>query len=319
MAMKAVKMFFHFRGTIFMNKYDEYAEQIDSYLDDVMVPEQRREFEAQIAADPDLAAEVEVFRKERTIGRLLRREHYRQKMQGWSKDSVFARVKARRQKRYTWQITGVIALVAMAAIGIRLVPSCNSESNSQQDPAPPRVLQLPINDPIAGVNGGKSSSNTIPAPVDQRESPLLLQATKVLDRYPNMGTPDAHSETGGTLGAQTDILMDRAKKAMVADRYQEADTLLRKILNQFPEDLWSRERLAWVYYKLGEYDKAIAQYKAYAEGEVNTKKTDWFSLQYYLLDYSKYKKEADSLIGLIIDNPQHLYYKQTKSLQKMMQ
>ncbi|MDY0111159.1 MAG: hypothetical protein RBT60_14625 [Candidatus Krumholzibacteria bacterium] len=102
-------------------KHEQWFEQLEAYLDDELIPEQRAAFEAATAATPELQAELEA---RRAFGAAVRGElqaNLPPDLQTLAVQALHAgyRTKSRRAKR-RWAALAVAATVAVAILVPRL-------------------------------------------------------------------------------------------------------------------------------------------------------------------------------------------------------
>ncbi|MFN7120064.1 MAG: hypothetical protein ACK4TA_24955 [Saprospiraceae bacterium] len=305
-----------------MNKDIQRFDAIQNYLDNKMSAEERATFEADLASDEDLAAEVGAHRLEREMMDILLEDDLDAQMESWKQEKTQVQVQQPRRPR--WWVWGILALAVVALLLYLLQNSSKNtttspapdtqqldnstppENNTPSNEAPEAPAKKKYNGPVAD-SEKKSTENA-----KQPQTELMALATEFA------GTP----EFAGTLVRSAEDATTRFDSASVLiqeKRYDQAIRLLQSIPNDEPEVyLNARLNLGYLYFLQRNYKAAISPLTTAAQNPdyLFTEAAQWYLTLAYI--GNSQKTEALQLLKLILADQQHIYYTKAQQLEKRL-
>ena len=301
-------------------KHDTTFDKIDAWLSGELDEAEARAFEAEMAANTDLAAAV----RQRRIARLaidrLVEQDFERRIAKWRTEmhDLPEPPLPWWRRRFAW---AVLLLLPLAGAFWFYMPAKSAPESSpaeqqesqpvfrgdQEDDQPPPVIEAP-GDPVPPAR--PTIAQTRPLTKQQREA-LAAVAHTNLRGYP--GT--VRAQYGRTMGAQSpETVFTAGKDAFQqatdpqsnlsqAERTEYRQTAKRQLLNIPPADEYhtaAQEMLAWLFFLEENYAEAARRYDRYAAGN-NVAATDWWRLQFYLADYPNRKADFQTLLEEVLN------------------
>jgi hypothetical protein len=324
---------------------EELFDKIEAYLIGRMDAEERIAFEKQIAADEDLAIEVEFQRLEHDAMNTLVEKKLRGKMAQWKVDLpdeesslssplsivVDNRETAKSEAKVVSLSSRLMRYAAAASLILGVIitglwvfknpkpqavvidnttkPDSVKTTPSNEKPKE-EVAQNPIK-PIEKQNNGKpkdSPKTSIPPPDNLgtgQYKDLLAYVETNLDEE---GFKIESSNRGENNGVKND--MKPIVEAYKAKNYTQSLGLLQKL----PTSNSSVEGLGLVYFKLKQYDKAIASFKSVVEDPFLKERTQWNLVLCYYAQYPSKATELNNMLDVILKDAEHEYFGRAKGL-----
>lgn len=263
---------------------DDIFDKIEAWLSGELPEAEARAFEAEIAADAALAAEVERHRRGQEALDRLAEQALQEDMARW-RDTMedlpappAEDAQPNKSSRDGWITGGLVVLNLLAAL-LLLWPK---EKNASPLPVVPQQNVTPI-------------AVTPVAETPKEEPPSSAEITAQLIAKAETNLSDMHDaillQYGQTMGEEDDVSPDfeAGLKAFKANKFKAAQKELLKVqsidLSHYPS---AQEMLAFIYYKDKNYPKAIECYSIFARHSYDPV-TDWRMLQFYLADYQNSK------------------------------
>jgi tetratricopeptide (TPR) repeat protein len=275
-------------------KHDTTFEKIEAWLDGKLPATEVRALEAEIAADPALAAEVRKRRIARmAIDRLVEQD-FEQNIAKW---------------RYSmgdppppppdpfWKLWMTIPLALIAALAVWYF-----WPNPQTAPVRTEEVTPPPHD---------SSSTTIPTPPTQPTPPPVDKSNvPVKPRYIALADQKLHDYRATVLTQYGKTMGDSGtgnrhfEEGVLAFR-QNKNAAAKKALLQVPATdadhyIPAQEMLAWIFYQEGNYAEAAWRYETFVS-LLPGPDADWYLLLFYLADYEKRKTDFQKLLDEMLD------------------
>ncbi|MEQ1746758.1 MAG: hypothetical protein ABMA02_15100 [Saprospiraceae bacterium] len=312
-----------------MNRFD----QIERYLQGRMPEEELRTFEAELAADPELAALARQHRIERYGLELLVERDLLAKMQTWDRETeLFAQVQPHRAKvrPLTWVLRAA-AVLALAALGYWLLRD-NSAASTEQ-PAPIVRTKPEIKSRVPSVR--KRPQPTAPyreenAPEEPTED-LAEQQPEEPTPAPieEMGTDDDfdYAALANEFFRERDFVAPKGTKSGEAynetlKNYQDGkyNETVSKPTPGSTEAIDQKELLALAQYKSRRFADAASTFREIiASGkQPHAQRAQWGLTLTLLQELPKQKGTFYRALTDILRDPDHLFYTKAKRLEGMM-
>ena len=304
--------------------YNEISYQkIRSYLLGQLSPEEVKEFEAKLAADAELAEEVETHRDLLPALDRLKERSLHANFQKW-KLELEEEKKTPNETWFRWYyivIAALFVLLGVLWVLLRNDPRLTKESEvSPLDTLQPTGLPSQPDSNIAALEG---PTEAVPSPSPEAESeaitssdnPTQIAAVKTLS-YNLIARVDLPKVPIGSRGQESaDTWKTRVVQVDSLARlqnFQEALKLLNST-NNIPE-AHRYSRLAYLHSKLDNHILAISNYKEYMKWDGDREKTNWELALYYLAGYPDTKGEFWETVDLILKSPDHKHYADANKL-----
>lgn len=300
--------------------HDTTSDKIEAWLSGELSEAEARAFEAEIAADADLAAKVRQHRiARRTIDRLVEQDFERNIVK-W-RETMGDLPEPPPAPFWKWWMT--IPLVLIAALTVwYFIQEPNRETTSVQ---PEQEITQPKQDSIVPIDSTPPPVN--PAPSNTKSPPPLpkpaLPSPYIALVERNLqGLRDnislKYDQTMGEQGKGSD-LFEAGWKAFKSNDPQTAINNLLKIRADDPNFTAAQELLALSYFQAKDYPAAVRCYEAFAARRPYPE-VDWRLAQFYLADYPNRKNDFWRKMDEILDpEGQHYHQKDAVNLKKALQ
>ncbi|MBK8924070.1 MAG: tetratricopeptide repeat protein [Saprospirales bacterium] len=309
-------------------------EQIESYLQRQMPPEEVRAFEAEIAADPELAALVQQHRLERQGLELLVERDLLARMQAWDRETdLFQQAQPRRAvlRPMAWALRAA-AILALAAFGYWLLQRNNTAvvdepppvvhtkpeikprapTLRRPSPAPPRQA-APAEEP-SGDMAGQGPAPAEPAPIEEIPATAPDYAALADAFFQQRDFVPLKGSKGGASGSAA---YNQALDKFQDGKYQDVISKLRPLLSLDPDAVQQKELMALSLYQSGQYEEAILLFRDVISSRKQpyAQRAEW-ALALTLLHQMPAKKPLfDRVLAGMLSNPQHPFYTRAKQLE----
>lgn len=310
-------------------------DQIERYLQGKMPVEEMRAFEAEIAADPELAATVRQHRLERHGLELLVERDLLTKMQAWDRETeMFQKIQPRRAvvRPMTWALR-IAAVLTVAALGYWLLreapapvqeapiartkPEIKPRVPSVRKPtpgAPRRDEGLTTDEPTSDI----AQQDLPPAPIEEMQpagtpdyAALANEFFRERDFIPPKG-----SKGGGSAA------YNQALKNVHDGKYNDAVTTIKPALAPATgtDAVQQKEVLAVAQYQSRRYAEAAATFQEITTAGIQpyAQRAEW-GLTLALLQQMPAQKGAfyRALTDILRDT-EHMFYQQAKRLEERL-
>jgi len=308
-------------------------DQIERYLQGRMPAEELRAFEAELAADPELATLVRQHRLERHGLELLVERDLLTKMQAWDRETeLFQQVQPRRAvvRPMTWVLRAA-AVLTLAALGYWLLRDTSATST---EPAPivrikpeikPRVPSvrkrpqpIPRNEETApeettGDIAQQTPEVPAPAPIEEMTNGDDLDYAALADEFFRERDFVAPKSTkSGTSG------YDQALKNFQDGKYNE---IISKTTPDGSGDaVEQQELLALAQYKSRRYAEAATAFRGIIAGgqQPYVQRAEWGLALALLQELPTKKGQFYRALTDILRDPDHLFYSKAKRLEERL-
>lgn len=297
-----------------MNR-DIHSAKIDAWLAGKLPPAEAQAFEAEIAADPELAAEVEVHRLEQEAIDELVRQDLERDMARWDEDQggwspppeespPIAMPKPRGRFPRRFWIGGLLLLLLAGAFWyLRPGQETPALPGSNEENVPTPVLEPPITQPPPDTQPVVKekipiAETTPPSGRKKKDRPDLpepipedlfvsvdtdmqsLQEDIIAGLSPTKGAGDIPDVSERSFAAGADFF----KSGNAATATVE----LLKVAPDSPKYADAQQMLAKLYFDEKNYRQAALCYERFAQEDTNSE-TKWRLVQFYLMDYPHQK------------------------------
>lgn len=328
-----------------MNRDELLFDKIESYLRGKLPPAEAAAFEAEIAADPELAALVKTQRLEREGLEWLVERDLLAKMSTWEREasgsgssSPAMRVSFVRR----WWAVGVAATLILGAFGWWLLqpqadiggpqpivttpktkppvttPPSGKPKPSQKPPtsqpkddeADDRVADKPTNSPSKTSPAAKPETRpTVPTKPAEPNYPALA-ATYY--REQDFMTKNS----GSTSGSNESPGYGQALDSYKSGKYGDVEKLLKPVLKNKPDALQTKELLAHSLYQRGQYAEALSYFRQLsgAKDKALAERSEWAMALTLLHQMPAQKATLVRTLDKIIAKPGHAFYGKAKEL-----
>lgn len=333
-----------------MNRDEHLFDKIETYLRGQLTPAEATAFEADIAADPELAALVKLHRLERRGQEWLVERDLKAKMSTWEREAEQTRPPASLRPTFVrrwWVVTQSVmarnALIGAAAalmLGIfgwwllqpqadvggppplvtapKPKPPVATPPKTTTKPSQRPPLSPPKNEDDDRVTETAKPAPVIPAPKPQTKPPAPTTQPAVID-YPALAANyyrenDFIPKSGSTSAESPGY--GQALDSYKSGKYADAEKLLKPILKLNPNALKTKELLAHSLYKKKQYDAAIPYFRELANvrDKAIAERSEW-ALALALLHKMPAQKQAlNQVLDKISAKPGHAFYQQATRL-----
>lgn len=320
-----------------MRRDELLFDKIEDYLRGKMPPAAAAAFEAEIAADAELAALVRLHRLERRGQEWLVERDLLSKMGAWEREAEkppsFAPVRVS-FVRHRW-MAGVAATILLGAFGWWLM-------RPQADIGGPPMATAPkIKTPVTAPS--KKTPKSLQKP--SATSPQEQEDDRVVETQkpaPTLPTPKPTSPTAApnypALAAayyrEDDFISKSGENGTGADspgygqaldsyksgKYSDAEKLLKPILKSNPDALKTKELLAHSLYKKKQYDTAIPYFRqlANASDKAVAERSQWALALTLLHKMPAQKTSLNRVLDEILAKPGHIFFAKAKNLKTQL-
>lgn len=329
-----------------MNRAEQRFEQIEQYLRRQMSPEAAAAFEAEMAADPGLAEQVQQHRLERQGLELLVERDLLAQMQAWDRETALLQSAAPPRRasgpsplRVLFRAAAIAAVFVTAFFGWWLLR--DSGAGDATD-APP-VAEAPAKDkkkspairkpapakPGALKTGPQREETVQDEMAAQEERPRQTETPAPIDELPPSAASADYAALAGEFYRENDFIPPKGSKGggtsssynQALDSYRDGRlgnviTQLKPGLDQGADALQRRELLAHTYYKNGQYDAASEEFRAIIATRKSpyAQRAEWALVLTLLHQMPAKKPLLDRVLGNITANPGHPFYGQAQAL-----
>lgn len=282
-------------------------DKIEAWLEGRLSAQEARAFEAEVAANPELAEEVEHHRTaQQALDRLAERK-MQQNVEAWlnSTDPL----PPPPDPFFKWWMTIPLALIAALAGWYFWPAQPNEEPTLPQSTSTQPIADQPGSDSLRPPTAG-ADPQTPPAPVPgeadksktaQPRTPkayIAVAETNLAGLNKTIADKYGRTMGGGPTGSADFEAGVRAFKAEDGAAAKAALARLTPADGNYYRS--AQELLAWLYFREARYAEAAACYVVFAEGKTDAD-TDWYLLQFYLADYAHRKRDFDNLLREVLD------------------
>ena len=312
-------------------------EQIERYLRRQMPAQEAYAFEAEMAADPDLATLVEQHRVERLGLELLVERDLMINMKNWDRETeIFQQLPTRKPvvRPMTW-ILRAAAVFVVAAFGYWFLQQNTTSTTNTPPPIVQTKPEIKPRVPTVRRPASRPPHRDAPAAVEE-SNPTLAQhdpgagnpapieemtganapdyAALANDFYRDRDFLPPKGSKGGTAGSAS---YNQALENFQDGKYNDVVSKIKPNLNLGADALQQKELLALSLYKTGQYEAAIPYFREIiASGKQPFAQRAEWGMALTLLHQMPTKKPLfDRVLAGILDNPQHIFYSQAKRLE----
>lgn len=287
-------------------------DDIDDYVHGRMSDADRHAFEAALAADPQLARQVEALRAEATVLHSLRREGLLEKLAEWEEETpATPQLTVSWYRR--WPLAAAAAVLALLLVwtlwrGFQPNPSepGMAHQTGQPDSSTHSLPQTPSQDSLTQI-AEKNEDKDLPQP-PKNPSAETGYAALALSRF---NADYGSVRLMGAPGPQTDQHpLQLAAAAIERKQYETALAQLQKIPAAQTDDYTAAQIMTGDVYFL-QKKFALAE-KAYRQPAQSSKDkfrdvAQWRLLLAYLAVYPQHRADFDRVMAAILAEPEHPY------------
>jgi len=298
-------------------KHDTTFDKIDAWLSGELAEAEARAFEAEMAADTDLATAV----RQRRIARLaidrLVEQDFERNIAKWRTEmhDLPEPPAPWWRRRFIWAVLLLLPLAGAFWFYMRDKPTSESNRVEQEDipPVAPRknddpALNPPNNPPLQPAVREPIAQAS---PMSEQQKLAIGLAGARLQGYPG-AVLTQYDHTLGAGDRQRDAFVagreafqkaaDASLQQAAQTRYrQEARRNLLRVPSTDNHYTAAQEMLAWLFFQEGNYAEAARRYDLYADQDKASIVTDWWRLQFYLADYPNRKADFQALLEEVLD------------------
>lgn len=327
-----------------MTRAEQRFEQIEQYLRRQMSPEAAAAFEADMAADPDLAELVQQHRLERQGLELLVERDLLAKMQSWDRETALLQTVTSPRRAGASPLKVLFRAAAIAAVFVTAFFGwwlLRDSGSGNLDETPP-IAETPAKDkkknPVIRKPAPVKPSAPKTAPYKEAE-PDDEMAAQEQSRQPERPAPIEeipesagavdYAALAGDFYRERDFIPPKGSKGggsasynQALDNYRDGRlgnviTQLKPSLSQGNDALLRRELLGHTYYKNGQFDAAFEEFRALAAAgqQPYAQRAEWAMALTLLHQLPAKKALFDRVLGSILADSGHPFYGQAKALQ----
>ena len=315
-----------------MKNDEQTFYKIEDYLSGKLSPEAARDFEQEIAADPELAETVELHRLEREGLDYMMELKLRAEMESWKTNPPVPDAPPAQGKSRGWPYLGLMLLLLLTGLFFWQPWSAKEASPVSAPPVPtpapapapapaPVPAPTPKQEPIAN-NAPRPNTEKVlpPAPAPQKDSYGLLAKSSY--RMPD----NLRSRVRDAGNAQAPTPLSEAEKAFGKNPPDFAGAILslKKISPKDQPQVYetAREMLAHAYFNTGRFAQAAELFEQMTRQNLSAGAMDqaeWYWLLSMLPDYRRKEQTINQLLDKMT-NPAsyHDYANQAAELKKKL-
>ncbi|GAB4499125.1 MAG: hypothetical protein OHK0019_35740 [Saprospiraceae bacterium] len=332
-----------------MNRDELLFDKIETYLRGKLPPAEAAAFEAEIAADPELAALVKIQRLEREGLEWLVERDLLAKMNSWEREvsgssggsgNPAMRVSFVRR----WWAVGVAALLTLGAFGWWLMqpqadiggpqPIVTAPKTKPPVTTPPSGKPKPSQKPPTSQPKPDESDDRVtdkPATPPSKTSPSAKPETKPTSpaqpaepNYPALAATyyreqDFITKNGGaTNGSNESPGYGQALDNYKSGKYGDVEKLLKPVLKNKPDALQTKELLAHSLYQRGQYAEALTYFRQLsgAKDKALAERSEWATALTLLHQMPSQKATLIRTLDKIIAQPGHAFNAKARELRE---
>lgn len=326
-----------------MTRAEQRFEQIEQYLRRQMSPDEAAAFEAEMAADSDLAELVQQHRLERQGLELLVERDLLAKMQAWDRETALLQSVTPPRRtgasplKVLFRAAAIAAVFVTAFFGWWLLRDSGPGSVAEtppvaETPAKDKKKSPVIRKPAPAKPGApKTAPYKEAEPEDKmagQEQPRQPETPAPIEEIPqNAGTVD-YAALAGDFYRERDFIPPKGSKGGGSASYNQAldnyrDGRLGNVITQLKpklaegaDALLQQELLAHTYYKNGQFDAAFEEFRAIAatRKQPYAQRAEWAMALTLLHQMPAKKALFDRVLSGILADPGHPFYGQAKAL-----
>ncbi|MCK6693249.1 MAG: hypothetical protein L6Q97_14280 [Thermoanaerobaculia bacterium] len=326
-----------------MTRAEQRFEQIEQYLRRQMSPEEAAAFEAEMAADADLAELVQQHRLERQGLELLVERDLLAQMQAWDRETALLQSVAPPRRtgasplKVLFRAAAIAAVFVTAFFGWWLLRDSGSGSVPETTP----VAEAPAKDkkksPVIRKPAPAKPSAPKTAPYKEtetedglagQEQPRQAETPAPIEEIPETATAVDYAALAGEFYRERDFIPPKGSKGggsasynQALDNYRDGRlgnviTQLKPEMNQGADALLRRELLGHTYYKNGQFEAAFEEFRALAatRQQPYAQRAEWAMALTLLHQMPAKKALLDRVLAGILADPGHPFYSQAKAL-----
>ncbi len=327
-----------------MHRDEHLFDKIETYLRGQMLPAEAAAFEAEMAADPELAAQVKLHRLERQGQEWLVERDLLAKMNVWEREAEKPVSVAPMRVSFVrrWWAVGVAATLILAVFGWWLLqpqadiggaPPIVTTTPKPKPPAttPPKTTPKPSQKPPTSQPKDKDDDRVaettkpapvIPTPKPEAKPPAAATKPAVVD-YPALAAAyyreeDFIKKSDGGAGDAPGY--GQALDSYKSGKYADAEKLLKPILKLNPNALKTKELLAHSLYKKKQYDAAIPYFRelANSKDKAIAERSEWALALTALQKMPAQKVLLNRTLDKILARPGHAFYQKAAQLKNAL-
>lgn len=314
-----------------MIRDEQLFDKIEAYLRGKMPPSEAAAFEADMASDPELAAQVQVHRIERQGQEWLVERDLLAKMNTWERD-LAPQTPMRVTFVRRWWAIGVAAMLVAGIFGWWLLrPQTDIGGPSPIANAPktaPRVMTPTKKTPRPAQQAPSSRTKEEGGAMAEtaQQKPLPTAPTNPTATIDYSALADTYYREADFMQQQSGSPADPSGYGEALDsynsgKYSDVEKLLKPLQKNDRNALKNKELLAHSLYQRGRYTEATAYFRqlAGAKDKVLAERAEW-ALALSLLHRMPAEKTAlSSILNRIVAKQGHAYYSNAVELKKRLQ
>ncbi len=331
-----------------MHRDEHLFDKIETYLRGQLTPAEATAFEAEIAENPELAAQVKLHRLERRGQEWLVERDLLAKMNAWERE---ANSSGTTQSHATtelhvsfvrrWWAVGVAAALILGIFGWWLLqpqadiggapPIVSAPKSKPPAATPPKTTPRPSQKPPtsqpkeeedARVAETLKPTPVIPTPKPEAKPTAPTTKPAVVD-YPALAATyyreeDFIQKSGNGAGDAPGY--GQALDSYKSGKYADAEKLLKPILKLNPNALKTKELLAHSLYKKKQYDAAIPYFRelANSKDKAIAERSEWALALTVLQKMPAQKALLNRTLDKILAKPGHAFYGKASQLKNAL-
>lgn len=311
-----------------MDREEELFYRIENYLRDKMSEEDRNAFEAEMAADPQLAEAVDLQRFEQTSLEVLLEEDLTAKMAKWGQETAPPAKQAKSHFPRLW----ILLIAGAMLVGLYFLwkstsgPENDSLMEEQEKAIPPATEDLPpakveldttraIATQETEEQPPVTKKNVVPDPPPQeRQRGLSSQALALAlyeERTPSHLQSSSTMRSGSTDQNDTSALI-RGIELFEQALYQEAINTLEQIDSVQEEQTFraAAEYLAHAYFQAKDFEKAAVFFRNIRDNStiIVRERAEGYLMLSLLANYDQHQIEVDQLLESMTEDEYHDFH-----------
>jgi hypothetical protein len=314
---------------------DTTFDKIEAWLSGQLSEAAAQVFEAEMASNPDLSAEVERHRRGKIALDRLEERSIQQNVTQWreSLDKLPPAPPANLPSETTptskpanWvRWAGGFALLLLLTAGIWFFKQSNPNMPTNQQKTVPvdsdKTAPIVVSPPAT--NGQRKDDKPVDPLLNRNKLPVTKQVTDPkLIKLADAGLKNLHNtivqQYGQTMGVEEDEnpLFKSGLSAFLNNNTKAAKQNLLKIPSGDPYYPAAQEMLAWLFFQEKNYPEAAKRYESFAR-QNPLPEVDWRLSQFYLADYPNRKTGFWQKMDEMLDPAHpHKYHPQAEALEQ---
>ena len=330
-----------------MTRAEQRFEKIEQYLRRQMPPEEAAAFEAEMAADPDLAELVRQHRLERQGLEVLVERDLLAQMQAWDRETALLQSATQPRRgsgasplKVLFRAAAIAAVFVTAFFGWWLLRDNSTGNATETPPVAETQTKNKKKNPVirkpapAKPGAPKTAPYNEAEPEDEmagQEQPRQPETPAPIEEIPqSAGTVD-YAALAGEFYRERDFIPPKGSKGgggsasynQALDNYRggRLDNVISQLkpgLSEGADALQRQELLAHTYYKNGQFDAAFEEFRAIAatRKQPYAQRAEWAMALTLLHQIPAKKSLFDRVLAGILADPEHPFYGQAKVLKE---